>query len=71
MRSLFLLSLFALAACGSKPDFDERYSEAENGVHASARAIEAEMTQQMSGARDAERAAAEMAAKAGNSGAVP
>ncbi|CAN5223061.1 hypothetical protein BH10PSE13_BH10PSE13_03200 [soil metagenome] len=71
MRLLVLLSLCALAACNSKPGFDERYSETENGVHASAKAIETEMSEQMSGARDAEQAAAEVAAKSGNTGSPP
>jgi len=70
MRPL-LLALLALSACHDKPSFDERYSETENGVHASARAIEAEMSRQMSGARDAERAAAERSAKSGNAGSAP
>jgi hypothetical protein len=68
---LLLLSLFALSACHDKPGFDERYSETENGMHASARAIETEMSQQISGARDAERAAAELSVKSGNMGAAP
>jgi cation transport regulator ChaC len=71
MRWVGLLSLCALAACNRAPNFDERYQEASNGVHASQQAMEQEMKEQISGAHDAEQAAAEVAAKNGNSGSAP
>lgn len=71
--AIWLLILCTLGGCNRAPTFDERYTEASNGVHASARAIEQEMKVQMTGARDAERAAAEAAASAtpGNRGMLP
>ncbi|MET0366132.1 MAG: hypothetical protein ABW169_15925 [Sphingobium sp.] len=69
-----LLILPALAACDRKPGFDEKYEEQAKHISTTANSIERQVADQMSGAAEAERAAAETAARTptpGNSPSLP
>lgn len=77
MRVPLLLSLsilLALAACDRKPDFDQKYDEQAKHISTTANSIEKQVADQMSGAAEAERAAAETSARTpapGNSASLP
>lgn len=73
-RLLPLLSLVALAACNRAPSFDEKYKEQSDHISTTANSIEKQVTEQISGAAEAERAATELSARTqspGNGAAVP
>ncbi|MFT3964679.1 MAG: hypothetical protein QM690_02200 [Sphingobium sp.] len=73
-RLLSLLVLALLPACNREPGFDEKYEKQSEHISATANSIEKEVAAQMSGAAQAERAAAELRARTpapGNSASIP
>ncbi|MET0241189.1 MAG: hypothetical protein ABW184_14955 [Sphingobium sp.] len=72
-RTLLLLPLGLVAACNSDPGFDERFNEKDASIRATSNGIEQEVTQQLSGAPEAEHeaAAAQDPATTGNGGELP
>ena len=74
LRLMPFLALCALAACNRTPSFDEKYKAQSDHISTTANSIERQVTEQMSGAAEAERAAAEKSARLpvpGNSPGVP
>jgi regulator of protease activity HflC (stomatin/prohibitin superfamily) len=71
--ALLLPALGLLASCDREPSFDQRYKAQSDKIHVSANSIETEVTRQLSGAAEADKAAAEAssAARAENRIATP
>ena len=47
MRAVALLLCSALAACGSEPDFEERYDDAQAEIEARAQALDADLKEEV------------------------
>jgi len=64
MRAAFILSITAclllVAGCRAEPDFDTKFEQQSRALSTRAARIEAESSQQLRAAREAERAAAEL-----------
>lgn len=63
MRLLFLLAFSLLAGCNRSQSFDEKYREQSDHISTTANSIERQVTQQLSGAAEAEQAANEVKAR--------
>lgn len=65
MRAALVLSmaaaLFLTTGCRAEPDFDEKFEQESRELSTRAARIEAESSRQLKAAREAERAAAELA----------